>query len=200
MRLDSWHMLSEKQFRERAKTELRQIGNEVLGLATDRDVYWKLESEIIQPNPQLRDAHHAFLDLLRGNYCEAMTARALRLLNSEDSGTCLARVLTQIAEYPELLQDRVTEREFADDRAALEQAADNLKRIDGPRIAHHERTLSALAGTHRELDAAIDLLTLTAKTYYWIVADSYLDLEVKYQGDPLEIFRMAWATATVGVR
>ena len=46
-------MLNEKQFRDRAVRELREIGKQVLGLATDRDLYRKLEAEVIQPNPRL---------------------------------------------------------------------------------------------------------------------------------------------------
>src|ERR1700760_3783791 len=97
------YMVSEKQFRERAKCELRQAGNQVLSLASDRDVYWKVEREIIQPNPHLHDAHHVFLDMLRGNYCEAMTTRALRLLDGETNGMSLPSLLAKIGEYPQLL-------------------------------------------------------------------------------------------------
>ncbi len=108
--LDFWHMLSEKQFRERAKSELRQIANQVLSVATDRDIYWRLEREIIQPNPQLRDARSAFLDLLRGTYADATAARVLRLLDGQDSAISLPRVLAQLANYPQLLHDRITEQ------------------------------------------------------------------------------------------
>jgi hypothetical protein len=187
-------MLSEKQFRERARSELRQAGNQLLGLATDRDIYWKVEREIIQTNPHLHDAHDAFLDMLRGNYCEAMTARALRLLDGESNAMSLPSLLAKIAEYPQLLPNKVTEREFAEDRTALERAEANLKCVIGPRIGHHERTPSALAATHRALDAAVDLMMSTVKTYYWIVADSYLDLNIAYAEDPLAIFGEAWAT------
>ena len=38
-----------------------------------------------------------------------------------------------------------------------------------PHVAHHERTLPALASLHRELDAALDRMIETVKTYYWIV-------------------------------
>ncbi|MGA2904934.1 MAG: hypothetical protein ABSD98_13945 [Candidatus Korobacteraceae bacterium] len=187
-------MLSEKQFRERAKSELRQIGNQVLSLATDRDIYWKLEREIIQPNPQLCQARSAFLDMLRGCYADAMAARALRLLEGEDGGVSLPRVLAQLAEYPQLLHDKITESELADDRGALIQAAAELKRAVAPHAGHHERTLPALASTQRELDAAIDRMIATVKTYYWIVAESHLDLDVKHSEDPLSIFQFAWAT------
>ncbi|HLI63683.1 MAG TPA: hypothetical protein VKV05_09805, partial [Terriglobales bacterium] len=171
-------MLTEKQFRERAKSELRQIGNQVQGLAADRDVYWKVEREIIQPNPQLREARSPFLDMLRGCYTDAMAAQMLRLLNGEEGAVSLPRVLAQLADYPQLRQDKITDAEFAADRAALQEAAARLKRALTPHAGHHERTLPALAAMHRELDAAFSLIIETVRTYYWIVAESYLDLDV----------------------
>jgi len=186
-------MLSEKQFRERAKSELRQIGMQVLGLATDRDVYWKLERQIVQPNPQLCEVRSAFLDMLRGCYADAMAGRVLRLVDGEDAGISLTRVLAQLANYPQLLQDKITEGEFAQDRAALERAAASLQRLTATHVGHHERTLSALASTHRQLDAALDLVIETVETYYWILAESYLDLDVKHSENPLSVFQFAWA-------
>jgi hypothetical protein len=180
-------MLSEKQFRERTKGELRQIGNQVLGLATDRDIYRKMEREVILPNPRLAEARSPFLDMLRGCYADAMTARLLRLLDGEDGGISLPRALTQLADYPQLLEDRLTQSEFANDRGALERAAAGLKHVSATHLDHHERTLSALASTHRALDDALDLMIETVKTYYWIVAESYIDLEVKHSEDSLAI-------------
>ena len=187
-------MSDEKQFRERAKTELRQLGKQLLALATDRDVYWRFEREIVQPNAQLCDRRSPFLDMLRSSYTEAMTARVLRLLDGEESGVSLSRVLAEFAVRPEVLHDKLTQREFARDQTALEQIVGKLRGVAAPHAGHHERTLPALAAAHRELDAAIDLMTATVKTYYWIAADSYLDLEVKYSEDPLAIFSFPWAT------
>ena len=44
-------MLNEKQFRDRAVRELREIGKQVSSLATDRDLYQKLEADVIRPIP-----------------------------------------------------------------------------------------------------------------------------------------------------
>ncbi len=186
-------MLSEKQFRERARSELRHIGEQLKGLATDRDVYWKLEREIVERNPQLKNGRSAFLDMLRGCYVDAMTARVLRLLQSADADVSLLRILEQLAGYPELLNGRLSQREFADDRAALQKAVTNIKRVALPRAGHHERTLSALASAHRELDAALDLMLSSVKNYYWIITDSYIDLDVSQADDPMSIFQFAWA-------
>ena len=186
-------MLSEKQFRERARSELRQIGNQLKALATDRDVYWKVEREIIEHNPQLKNGRSAFLDMLRGCYIDAMTARALRLLQPGDADVSLPRVLEQIGKYPDLLHGKLTQREYADDRKGLQQAVIQVKRVSVSRAGHHERTLSALASAHRELDAALDLMLSAVKTYYWIVSDSYIDLDVSHAEDPIAVFQFAWA-------
>jgi hypothetical protein len=186
-------MLSEKQFRERARSELREIRNQVLSLARDRDVYWKVEHDVIECNPELHGIRNAFLDMVRAAYADAMAARVLRLLDPEDVDISLRRILTQLEDYPHLLHDKVSEREFADDRAELDSAANNLRQVLNPHFAHHERTLSALASTHRELDQAIDAVISTLKTYYWIIAEAHLDFEVNYPEDPLAIFQFAWA-------
>ena len=183
-------MLSEKQFRERAKTELRQIGDQLLALATDSDVYWKFEREIVDNNPQLKSTRSAFLDMVRSSYADAMAARVQRLLDG-DGG--LPQVLNALAEHEPLMRDKISEREFSEDRAALQQACLRLQRVMVPHIAHHERTTSALSSLHKELDAALDLLIETVKTYYWIVADGYMQLDVKYSEYPLSIFEFAWA-------
>ena len=190
-------MLSEKQFRERARSELRQIGNQLKALAADRDVYWKLEHEVIERNPQLKNGRSDFLDMLRGCYVDAMAARVLRLLQPADADVSLPRVVEELGKYPDLLHGRLTQREYADDQKALEQAVINLKRAMVPRARHHERTLSALASAHRELDAALDLMLSAVKAYHWIVSDSYIDLNVSHVDDPTAVFQFAWAVPSL---
>ena len=185
-------MPSEKQFRERTRIELREIGKQVASLATDRDIYRKLERDVVAQNSRLQDSRSAFLDMVRGAYADAMGVRVLHLLDPNGAGLSLRRVVMQIGEYPQLLHDKVGDREFENDCAALERAAVNLKAVMDPRFSHHERTPSALASTHRALDEAIDAMITNLKTYYWVVAEGHLDLEPAYAEDPLAIFRFAW--------
>ena len=185
-------MLSEKQFRERTKVELREIGKQVASLATDRDLYRKLEHDVIAKNTRLQSVRHPFLDMVRGAYTDAMAVRVLSLLDVTSSGLSLRRVLAKMADYPQLLHDKVGDREFANDSAALDRAAAKLKAGMDAHFSHHERRPSAMASRHRALDEAIDAMISTLKTYYWVVAEAHLDLEPGYTEDPLAIFRFAW--------
>ena len=185
-------MLSEKQFRERTKVELREIGKQVASLAADRDIYRKLETEVIPGNPRLQNARSAFLVMVRGAYADAMAVRVLRLLDADSTGLSLRRVLAQIAEYPQLLHDKVGDREFANECAALERAAANLQAVIDPHFAPHERTPAALAAVHRAVDEALDTTISTLETYYWVVAEGHLDLDPSYAEDPLAVFEFAW--------
>jgi len=180
-------MLSEKQFCERTRVELRHLADQVLSLVTDRDVYLRWEKELVATSPQLRETH-AFVDMVRGAYIDAMVFRALRLL--EGSGS-LSQVLARIAEYPQLRHDKVSDREFADDRAGLQQAATDLAQLQQPHFSHRERTLPALESVHRALNKALDAMSGNLQTYYWIVAEGHLDMDVKHDGDPLQGLRPA---------
>jgi hypothetical protein len=185
-------MLSEKKFRERTKVELREIGKQVASLVADRDIYRKLETEVIKKNDRLQHSRSPFLDMVRGAYTDAMAVRVLRLLDADNGRLSLRRVLTQIGEYPQLLHDKVGEREFANECAALDRAAANLKAVVVPHFSSHERRPAVLASMHRALDEAIDTMIATLKTYYWVVAEGHLALEPKYAEDRLAIFRFAW--------
>jgi len=184
-------MLDEKRFRERATRELRAIGSQVQGLITDRELYRRLEKEVVQANSELAGNSNAFLDFLRGAYADATTMRLRRLLASEAS-LSLRRTIVRLSDYPELLHQKVNTREIAEDAAALDTMASHLKVQVEPHFVAHERTTGALAPTLRELYRAVELVTETLKKYYWVLCEGYLDLDAKFSGDPLEVFRKAW--------
>jgi hypothetical protein len=72
-------MLNEKQFRDRATRELREIGKLVQALATDRVLYRKLESDVIAANSELAQSSNPYLFMIRGSYTDATTMRLRRL-------------------------------------------------------------------------------------------------------------------------
>src|SRR5271167_1920845 len=74
-----WPMLSEKQFRDRAVRELREIGKQIQSLASDRDLYRKLEAEVLPSNPRLSSSGAPFLAMIRGAYTDATTMRLRRV-------------------------------------------------------------------------------------------------------------------------
>jgi hypothetical protein len=184
-------MLNEKQFRDRLLRELREIGKQVQSLATDRDLYRKLELEVVPSNPHLSTNSAAFLSMFRGAYTDATTMR-LRRLFAPDANLSVRRVLTQISEYPDLLHDKLTAKELSFDIAEFDRIGTYLKERVDPHFATHERTPGAVAITIRELDRATDFLIDCVKRYYWIVSESYVDVDVAYSEDPLAVFRFAW--------
>ncbi len=137
-------MLNEKQFRERAARELREIGNQVSGLATDREIYRRTEGEILQPNAELGGDGNAFADMFRGAYADATTMRLRRLLAPEAS-LSLRRVIDQLVDYPDLLHQKVNIRELADDSGELDKMATYLKEQVEAHFLPRERTPGALA-------------------------------------------------------
>jgi len=184
-------MLTEKQFCARATRELRQIGKQVQSLTSDRDLFRKLEAEIIPANPRLADGNSAFLATVLAAYTDATTMR-LRRLYAPDANLSLRRIVRQLTEYPELLHDKLTSKELSSDLADLERTANYLKEHLDPHFAARERTSAALTSANRELDRALDLLVDCIKRYYWIVADAHIDLDPSFAEDPLGVFRFPW--------
>ena len=187
-------MLNEKQFRDRAVRELREIGKQVQSLVTDRALYNKMESEVIATNPELADSSNPYLLMLRGAYTDATTMR-LRRLFAPDANLSLRRLITQVGEYPNLLHDKLTGKELSTDAAEFDRLAAVLKEKVDPHFSAHERTPAALATANRELDRAINLLADFVKRYYWIAADAYIDVEAAAVDDALAIFRAPWIEA-----
>lgn len=184
-------MLNEKQFRDRAIRELREIGKLVQSLSTDRDLYQNLESKVISGNPQLANTSNPYLPMLRAAYTDAATMR-LRRLFAPDANLSLRRLLAQMPEYPDMLHDKLTGKELSADLAELDRMGMFLKEHIDPHFAGHERTPAAVAASNRELDRAIDFLVDCVKRYYWIVSDSYIEVEPAYAEDPLAVFRFPW--------
>ena len=184
-------MLNEKQFRDRAARELREIGKQVQSLVTDRALYQKLQSDVMATNPQLADSSNPYLLMLRGAYTDATTMR-LRRLFAPDANLSLRRIVAQVADYPAMLHDKLTGKELAADSAQFDSLATVLKEKVDPHFCAHERTPAALASADRELDRAIDMLADCVKRYYWIIADAYLDVEASGVDDALAIFRAPW--------
>jgi hypothetical protein len=192
--------LNSKSFLERALPELREIRDEVVDLATDRDIYWKVQHEVIQRNSRLLMIRSAFFDMLNDAYSHSAAMRVRRLVDKDNRTISLRRLLEQLREYPDLLAGRVTEVELAADGAELDRATARVKDYVDQFIAHHDRSPIAGIPIHHELNAAIDLLVRLLRKYYGVLAGSDVDVVVHYLEDPLTIFRFAWIEAPMGGR
>jgi len=187
-------MLTEKQFCDRASRELREIGLQVQSLASDRDLFRRLESEVIASNAHLSDNSATFLATIRAAYTDATTMR-LRRLYAPDANLSLRRIVAQVSDFPDLLHNKLTGKELASDLADLDRTATNLKEHIDPHFTSRERTPAALASANRELDRALEVLIDCIKRYYWIIADAHIDLAPSSEQDPLAVFRFPWIEA-----
>lgn len=174
-------MLTEKQYRRRARNELLKIGKQCRVLVTDRDVYQQFEREVASGSMHVQK-DDAFLLMVRGCYGDSMVARLLRLLEVGVGGISLRRVLEELQGYPELFQERITEKEFVADLASLNRVTTRLKHLD-PHLSDHERTTASLEATRRALNQGIDLFSELLQRFYWIIADAHLDLTASRQSD-----------------
>jgi len=184
-------MLNEKQFRDRATRELREIGKLVQALATDRVLYRKLESDVIAANAELAHSSNPYLFMIRGSYTDAAIMR-LRRLFAPDATLSLRRLIGQFSDYPEMLHDKLTGKEMAHDLGEIDKLGKILKEQLDPHFSNHERTPAALDAANRELDRAIDLLCDCVKRYYWIVSDAYIDVDPIATDNALAIFQKPW--------
>lgn len=187
--------LSSEDFLERARHELSKIGDEVICLATDYDIYWKVQREVIQRNSRLLTIRSAFFDMLNDAYAHSAAMRVRRLVDEDNRTISLRRLLKDLSKYPDLLRGQVTEVELAKDNDELDSATLKVKDYVDQFIAHHDRSPVAAVPIHRDLDAAIELLKRLLKKYHGVLAGSDIDVVVSYLEDPLTIFRFAWIDA-----
>src|SRR5258708_4958424 len=189
-------MLSSSNFRVRAAQELDEIRSEVLDLATDRDVYWRVQREVIQRNARLLAMRSPFFDMLNDAYAHATASRIRRLVDHNSRAVSLRRLIEDLADYPDLLAGKISVEDLKHHLKELDGTCKKVKHYVDQFVAHHDRKSSASVPTHRELNEAVDTLISTFKKYYALIIDTDLALVVTYLDDPLSIFRFPWINAS----
>ena len=184
--------LSSANFRERALQELAAIRDEVLDLATDRDIYWKVEREVIQCNPRILSIRSAYLDMVRGSYADSVSSRVRRLIDEDGRTISLRKLLVELRGYPDLFSREGSSEELERDIEELHRTTRKIKDFVDQHVAHHQRNPVATVPTHRELNESIDTLIAVLRKYYAILAGSDLSVVVEYLEGPLAIFQFPW--------
>ena len=181
-----------ENFRELALVELREIRSEIVDLATDRDIYWKVQREVIHRNRRLLTAHSPFLDMMNDAYAHATAVRVRRLVDKDNRTISLLRLIRQLTHYPDLFNNTLSTEEVRRDADELDRATRKITDYVDQFVAHHDRTPVADAPIHDELNSAIDVLIAIFRKYYGVLAGADIDVVVSYLEDPLTIFRFAW--------
>jgi len=189
--------LSSTSFLERSRLELLEIRDEIIDLATDRDIYWKVQHDVIQSNAKLMTVRSPFFDMLNDAYAHAAAMRVRRLVDKNNRTISLRRLLEDLRKYADLLKGKITDSELAIDISELSRATSKIKDYVDQFIAHHDRTPEASAPIHRDLNSAIDLLIQLFKKYYRVLAGSDIDVTIHYLENPLHIFQFSWIAGKV---
>lgn len=185
-------MLSSSNFQIRASQELAEIRNEVLDLATDRDVYWKVQREVVQRNARLLGTRNPFLDMVNDAYAHATASRVRRLVDRDYRVISLRRLIEALGDYPDLLTGKMPVGDLKKDLAQMDRTCEKVKDYVDQFVAHHDRSSSAAVPTHRELNEAVDALIATFRKYYAVINGADIDVVVSYLEEPLSIFRFPW--------
>jgi hypothetical protein len=183
--------LSEKNFIELARCELRELMHEVRELITDHDIYWKVQ-HVIQSNPRLLVARSAFFDTMNDSFAHSAAMRVRRIVDMDHRTISLLRLLKNLVDYPGLLGGQITMLDLENDIRELEEATNKIKNYTDQFVAHHDRNPIADTPLNRELNRSIETIERLFRRYFNMLMGVDIDLSVNYLEDPLAIFRYSW--------
>lgn len=184
--------------------DLERLRDEILCLATDRDIYWKVQKEVIQRNSKLLTIRSPFIDMLDRSYAHATVASIRRLTDGRKGTVSLTRVLRELQGQPEKFVRHIGEvagekwvmqvnkKEIEQDLKSLQETCEPVKRYADQYVAHHDRVPDPELPKYRDVNKAIDELSRIFKKYYALLAGGDLEPVVSYLEGPLAVFRFAW--------
>lgn len=187
--------VSEKNFRERAACELRELMHEVRELITDHDIYWKVQ-HVIQSNPRLLVDRSAFFDMMNDSFAHSAAMRVRRIVDTNHRTVSLLRLLKGLTEYPGLLKGQITVQDVESDIRGLEEATNKIKDYTDQFVAHHDMDPIADTPLNRELSRSVETIERLFRRYFNLLMGVDIDLSVNYLEDPLAIFRYSWITTS----
>ena len=194
--------MSNADFKQKAKEYLRTIHAEILDLATDSDIFWRFQKEVMQRNARLLKIRSPFIDMLNRSYAHATAARIRRLTDRHKDCVSLAKLLDELQNHPALLirqlgvenmVNRVSRGELQKDLMDLDAACRPVTDYVDKHVAHHDKRPRSAVPKPRVVNAAIDKLIEIFKKYYTLLIGSDIDVcVVPYLEEPLAAFRFAW--------
>lgn len=188
-------ILSTENSRMLAAQELNEIKNEIIALATDQELYRRVQHEVIQKNRRLLTMRSPFFEILKEGYAHATASRIRRLVDRDHRTVSLRKLVEQLSKYPALYEERASSGDLEDLLSQMDTTCKRIKDYVDQYVAHHDRNSSADIPTHRELNEAIDNLISIYRKCYAIVNNTDIDVVVHFGEDPLSIFRFAWLEA-----
>ena len=161
-------------------------------LATDHDIYWKVQHEVIQKNARLLSMRSAFFDMMNNAYAHSMASRVRRLTDRDQRTLSLRTMIEWVMKHPDLWRGKLTPRDLKADLVLLDKTCNKVKKYVDQFVAHHDRNSSAAVPTHRDLNDAVDTIVDVFRRYHVLLTDSDIEPVLQYLGHPLAIFTFPW--------
>ena len=205
---------------------LKIIQDEIQQLVIAKDTFWEVQ-KIIKNNKAIQKPS-SFYQYLGSTYVSHSVVGMRRQLKVDPQSISFARLLAEMAEYPEILSrkyykslyagstvepfaDRdfdkfsepgslhVSKKMVLDDLKTLRDAGGKLEEYADLRIAHRDKRAIKSPPKFRDSDAFIELLDKLYVKYHRLFHASHMDtLMPTYQYDWKEIFREPWISSEPG--
>lgn len=182
------------------RDRLHEIKDELVGLVTDDDTYWRLQKDVIQRNPRLLKMRSPYFDMLNFAYVST-TASAVRRLtekkNKDGTNLSLRILLEEIKSKMEegsVSLGELAPSQLDDDLALLDKTAQAVKQYVDRIIAHHDRRgLSQAPPNYGDLKESVATLADIFRRYHSLIECVDSELKLSFVED-FDIFTFAWAT------
>jgi hypothetical protein len=175
--------------------DLNELWSEIMELATDRDIYWKVQHEVIQKNARLLSMRSAFFDIMNNAYAHSMASRVRRLVDRRQRTLSLRTLIEWVMKKPDLWHGKFTLQDLKTDLVVLDKTCTKVKRYVDQFIAHHDRSSSAAVPTHKDLNNAVDKIVDVFRRYHVLLTGSDIEPVLQYLEHPLAIFTFPWLEA-----
>jgi hypothetical protein len=182
--------------------QLLTIRSEILALATDHNVYWKVQREVIQRNARLLQMRSPFLDMLNEAYVHGTAVRIRRLIDRDGRTVSLRNLLCTVKEHCDLFRDNPSSAGLMRDLDRLDTVCTKVKAYVDQYVAHHDRErLEKNVPTYVDLNDAIEVIVEIFRRYYSAFCGADLNPVIEYSEEPLAIFHFPWieSSAKAGV-
>lgn len=183
----------------RVRVWVERIKEEMIGLVTNDDTYWRLQHEVIAKNHRLLQMRSPFFDLLNSSYVQATASAIRRLTEKQNKGKTnisLRIILEELQSCSAALGGALRLKEVDEDIGLVDAIGNRIKTFVDQTVAHCDRrALESLPDENlpkfKDLREGVSGLGELFRKYYSVLESVDTDLKMGYRDD-FNLFTFAW--------